>query len=343
MWQLPVPEFVQEQAAGQAGLTGVLLTNLGTPDAPDPAATRRYLREFLWDPRIVSLPRYLWWPILHGLVLRLRPRRSARAYRRIWTAEGSPLLVISRAQATALQDLLAGLFKTPVRVALGMRYGQPSIAVALEELRAAGISNLVVLPMYPQYSSATTASTFDAVMAALRHWPALPALHMANQYFDAPWYIDALAASVSAAEECQGQPDCLLLSFHGMPQRTREAGDPYYQQCLETARLVAEKLQLSPGRWQVSFQSRFGKEAWLQPYTDASLDALAREGRSKVHVICPGFAADCLETLEEIALLNRDLFLSAGGQSFYYIPALNDTAAYLQGLAGLVKQNAGLG
>ncbi len=328
-------------SATEAGLTGVLLSNLGTPDAPTPAATRRYLREFLWDPRIVSLPRGVWWLILHGLVLRLRPRRSAHAYQRIWTAAGSPLLTISRAQATALQALLTPLCPTPVRVSLGMRYGTPSIAAALEELRAAGVQKLVVLPLYPQYSSATTASTFDAVTAVLRGWNALPTLHMISDYHDAPWYIDALAASVRQAQIAQGQPDCLLFSFHGMPQRTRDAGDPYYEQCLETAHLVAEKLRLPQGHWQVSFQSRFGKEQWLQPYTDATLGELARKTPGHVHVICPGFAADCLETLEEIALLNRDLFLAAGGRRFHYIPALNDNAAYLQGLAGLVRRHAG--
>ncbi len=317
-------------------LDGVLLTNLGTPDAPDAAATRRYLREFLWDPRIVSLPRGLWWLILHGIILRTRPARSARAYQRVWTDEGSPLLVISRKQHACIQGILSQDYPQ-VPVVLGMRYGNPSIPVALEELRLAGVRRLLVLPLYPQYSSATTASTYDAVGKALSAWPEPPELHKTTHYYDQSWYIDALAASIRQAWETQGGARFLLFSFHGMPDRTRLAGDPYYEQCQQTVRRVVTALQLSEGEWQLAFQSRFGREQWLQPYTDETLRTLARSGISDVNVICPGFSSDCLETLEEINMLNRDLFLSAGGKTFEYIPALNDSSLHIEGLVGMIK------
>ncbi len=316
--------------------TGVLLTNLGTPDAPDAAATRRYLAEFLWDPRIVSLPRWLWWLILHGIVLRVRPARSAHAYARIWTREGSPLLVISRRQHAGIQTALAEDFPQ-APIALGMRYGNPSIAAAMDELRAAGVRRVLVLPLYPQYSSATTASTYDAVEAALATWPQAPELLKVTHYHDQDWYIDALAASIRRAWEAQGGSRFLLFSFHGMPERTRKAGDPYYDQCHDTVRRVVERLQLPGGQWRLSFQSRFGREQWLQPYTDETLKELAQSGMREINVICPGFSADCLETLEEIAMLNRDLFLEAGGERFDYIPALNDDQEHIAGLAGMIR------
>ncbi len=322
-----------EEAAPRAG---VLLVNLGTPDAPEPAALRRYLAEFLWDPRIVPLPRPLWWFVLHGIILRLRPRRAARAYRSIWTEEGSPLLVISRRQAAALQTRLAAVCGEPVPVALGMRYGRPSIAHALDALRRAGVRRILVLPLYPQYASATTASTFDAVAATLRHWMWLPELHLINHYHDQDWYIEALAARIEHARREDGEERLLLFSFHGMPARTREAGDPYYDQCQATARRVAQRLGLAQDRWRLTFQSRFGREPWLQPYTDETLKDLARRGVGAVDVVCPGFAADCLETLEEIQVLNRALFLEAGGSAYRYIPALNDDPRHIEGLAGMV-------
>ena len=315
---------------------GVLLTNLGTPDAPDPAATRRYLAEFLWDPRIVSLPRWLWWLILHGIVLRVRPARSAEAYQRIWTDEGSPLLVISRRQQAGIQAALAEE-GADIPIALGMRYGKPSIAGAMEELRRAGVTRLLVLPLYPQYSTATTASTYDAVEAALSAWPRPPELLKVTHYHDEDWYIEALVDSIRRAWEAQGGPRFLLFSFHGMPERTRRAGDPYYDQCQDTVRRVVEQLRLPEGQWRLSFQSRFGREQWLQPYTDETLKALARDGVREVNVVCPGFSADCLETLEEIDMLNRELFMEAGGERFDYIPALNDDPRHIAGLAGLIR------
>ncbi len=319
----------------------MLLTNLGTPDAPEAAALRRYLGEFLWDPRIVPLPRPLWWPILHGVILRIRPRRAARAYASIWTPEGSPLLVISRRQAQSLRRQLARTWGREVPLALGMRYGNPSIAAALEALRDAGVKRVLVLPLYPQYSSATTASTFDALAATLRDWTCLPALHMISDYHDQDWYIEALAHSIRRARADDGVPRFLLFSFHGMPSRSREAGDPYFQQCHETARRVARRLNLSEDGWRLTFQSRFGREEWLKPYTDETLKELAREGVVKVDVVCPGFAADCLETLEEIQILNRELFLAAGGRDYRYIPALNDDPEHIAGLAAMVGHHLG--
>ncbi len=330
-----------EEGTATACQAGVLLVNLGTPDAPEPAALRRYLAEFLWDPRLVPLPRPLWWLILHGLILRLRPRRAARAYRSIWTEEGSPLLAISRRLAAALEAALARHCGQRVPVVLGMRYGNPAIAAALDELQALGAERILVLPLYPQYASATTASVFDAVATALRRRMHLPEFHFIGHYHDQSWYIGALAESVRrvwAGDEASRER-LLLFSFHGMPERTRAAGDPYYEQCHETARRVAAALGLPASRWRLAFQSRFGREPWLQPYTDEILRALPDEGVSAVDVICPGFAADCLETLEEIRVLNRRLFLEAGGRDFRYIPALNDDPRHVDGLAALVAHH----
>jgi ferrochelatase len=318
---------------------GVLLANLGTPDAPTPAALRRYLGEFLWDRRIVDLPRPLWWLILHGVILRVRPAKSAHAYQSVWTEEGSPLLVYARRQASALQEQLTARLHGPVRVALGMRYGNPSIAAALEELRAARCERILVLPAYPQYASATTASTFDAVSATFQQWPWLPELRMITHYHDDEGYITALARSVREHWGTHGRPDVLLFSFHGMPKRTLLAGDPYFCHCHKTARLVAERLQLTPAQWRVAFQSRFGREEWLKPYADETLKGLPAEGFKRVDVICPGFAADCLETLEEMAQQNRALFLAAGGQKYSYIGALNARDDHMQALADLAVRH----
>lgn len=326
-----------EPAAPPAAPVGVLLTNLGTPDAPTPAALRRYLAEFLSDRRVVDLPRLLWWPLLHGIILRTRPARSARAYREIWTETGSPLLVTSRAQQEALQQHLDETAPGRYRVALGMRYGNPSIASALEALRREGATEVRVLPLYPQNSCSTTASTLDALGTALRGTRAVPHLRFIADYHDQPRYIQALAESVRESWDKHGPADKLLFSFHGTPERYREQGDPYYAQCLRTAERVAGELQLEAERWQVSFQSRFGREPWLQPYTDETLEALARSGCKSVKVICPGFAADCLETLEEIAGENRERFLAAGGEAFSYIPALNARPAHIALMAELVR------
>lgn len=319
---------------------GVLLTNLGSPEAPTPAAVRRYLAEFLWDPRVVEIPRPLWWLILNGLVLPTRPKRSAHAYQRIWQDEGSPLLIISRRQAAGVQQILEQHCVGPVRVALAMRYGQPSIAAGLRQLREAGARRIVVLPLYPQYSAATTASTLDAVAAVLKQWRWVPDLRFVSHYHDEPGYIAALARSIEDNWAEHGRGERLLFSFHGIPKRSLLLGDPYHCQCHKTARLVAERLGLAEGAWQVSFQSRFGRAEWLQPYTDKTLQKWAQQGIGHVDVVCPGFSADCLETLEEIAMLNKDGFLAAGGQRLNYVPALNDRTDHLTALADLVMRHS---
>lgn len=321
---------------GQEPATGILLANLGTPDAPTPKALRRYLGEFLWDPRVIEIPRPLWWLILHGIILRVRPAQSARKYRKIWTEQGAPLLTISRRQAQAVALRLEQACDGPVRVALGMRYGNPSIACALRELRDAGIRRLLVLPLYPQYSAATTASAFDAVSRELSTWRWVPELRMIGSYHDDPGYIQALTRTVLDAWALHGQADRLLFSFHGLPSRNLLAGDPYHCLCHKTARLVAESLGLELHRWAVSFQSRFGRAEWLKPYTSELLTEWGRAGVKSVQVICPGFAADCLETLEEIAMENRNCFLQAGGERFHYIPALNDQPRHIQALVELI-------
>ncbi len=320
----------------QSAPIGLLITNLGTPDAPTAPALRRYLAEFLWDRRVVDLPRPLWWLILHGIILRTRPARSARLYEKIWTREGAPLLAISLRQARALAALL-GRRRPELKVVLGMRYGQPAISTALCELRASGCRQIVVLPLYPQNSCSTTASTFDAVAAELASWRELPALRFISDYHLHPGYLEALVASIR--EAWRGRPPAarLLFSFHGTPARYRAEGDPYYQQCLDTASAVAARLGLEPGRWQVAFQSRFGREEWLQPYTDEVLGEMGQAGVASVEVVCPGFAADCLETLEEIAGENRSLFLKAGGREYHYIPALNDRSDHITALADRVE------
>lgn len=319
--------------------TGILLVNLGTPDAPTPAALRRYLGEFLSDPRITEMPRWLWWMILHGIILRVRPRRSALKYQKIWTAQGSPLLNISQAQAQALQQAVTTHFSGQMKVVLGMRYGNPSIAAGLEQLRQANARRIVILPLYPQYSSASTGSIFDAVSQVLTHWRWLPDIRFISHYSDQPTYIRALVTQIQNHWTEHGTSDKLLFSFHGIPKRFFLAGDPYYCECHKTARLVAEQMDLSEKKWQVVFQSRFGREEWLKPYTDHTLMALGKEGIKRVDVICPGFAADCLETLEEINQENRQIFLQAGGQEFHYIPALNDNKEHIQALLELIIQH----
>jgi len=324
---------------GRAPAIGLLLSNLGTPAAPTARALRPYLREFLSDPRVIELPRFVWLAILHGIVLVVRPRRSAALYRKVWTPEGSPLLTTSLRQAEGVAARLAGRTTAPVRVALGMRYGEPSIARALDELAAAGCRKVLVLPLYPQYSATTSGSTFDATFAALgrRRW--VPDLRTIGGYHDEPAYIAALAASIAELWRREGEPERLVLSFHGMPKRYLLAGDPYYCFCQKTARLVVDRLGFDPARALVTFQSRFGSEEWLQPYTDQTLAALPKQGVRSVDVVCPGFSADCLETLEEIDGLNREIFLHAGGERFRYIPCLNDRADHLDFLAELARRN----
>lgn len=323
---------VQENLENKASKIGILLVNLGTPDAPTPAALRRYLGEFLADPRVTELPRWLWWLILHGVILRIRPRRAAKKYQTIWTKNGSPLLSISQTQAKALAIALGDKFT----VALGMRYGNPSIAAGLEKLRQANSQRIVVLPLYPQYSGSTTGSTFDAVAEVLQTWRRVPDLGFISHYHDEPAYIQALVAHIKTYWAKHGIPDKLLFSFHGVPKRFVIAGDPYFDQCQKTAQLVAAQMNLSEEKWALVFQSRFGREEWLKPYTDHTLTALGKAGLKRVDVICPGFAADCLETLEEINQENRQVFLKAGGQEFHYIPALNDKSEHIQALVALL-------
>jgi ferrochelatase len=331
-------QTVKHPDAGVAPL-GVLLVNLGTPDSPSVADVRRYLREFLWDPRVVEVARPVWWLVLNLVILTTRPRRSAKAYAKVWTAAGSPLLVISRKQQVALQASLDIQDGPPVQVTLAMRYGRPGIAPGLQALREAGAKRVLVLPLYPQYSATTTAAIVDAVADELRHWRELPELRFINDYHRHPAYISALADSVRRYRELHGEPDKLLLSFHGIPQEYVDAGDPYATQCYKTAELLVAALDLPKDRWQMSFQSRLGPKQWLQPYTDHTLEALAREGVRTVHVICPGFSVDCLETLEEVAMENRDIFLQAGGEHYGYIECLNDHASHIQLFTELIAQH----
>ncbi len=321
----------------QPETTGVLLVNLGTPDAPTPAAVRRYLAEFLSDPRVVEMPHLLWMPILHGIILRTRPARSAALYRKIWTDQGSPLLSISLEQGQALQQLLEQQMELPVRVELAMRYGNPSIAAGLERLRQYSARRIIVLPLYPQYSATTTASTFDAISRELQKWRWLPDLEFISHYYDHPGYIDALANSVRTHWQQNSKPEKLLMSFHGIPQEYANAGDPYPEQCQTTARLLAKELELKPDEWAISFQSRLGRKEWLRPYTDETLKKWGSTGAKSVNVICPGFPTDCLETLEEIAVENRNLFITAGGEEYKYIPALNSSPEHIQVLADIIS------
>ena len=317
---------------------GVLLTNVGTPDAPTAGAVRRYLREFLSDRRVVDLPRALWLPILHLFVLTFRPPRVARLYRAIWTENGSPLLDIMKRQATALERVLQERVDTDVRVRIGMSYGNPSMRAGLEALRDAKCRRVVVLPLFPQHSASTTGSTFDAVAGVFKSWPKLPELQFVRDYHHHVGYIEALAASVRELWQRDGEPERLLVSFHGIPQRYARAGDPYPEQCVHTASMLREALGLGEERCVVSFQSRFGPEPWLQPYTDQTLREWARSGVRQVDVLCPGFAADCLETLEEIQVQNRRFFLDAGGERFRYIPALNTRDDHIAALADVVSR-----
>lgn len=325
---------------GAATPLGVLVCNLGTPAAPTTAAVRRYLAEFLSDPRVVELPRWLWLPLLHGIILNLRPRRSAHAYRKIWTAAGSPLLLHATAQREGLATRLAARVPGGCVVALGMRYGAPSIASALRSLAAANVRRLIVLPLYPQYSAPSTASVLDEVSRELQQWRWVPEIRTINDYHAEPAYIAALAASVREHWARQGRGERLLMSFHGIPRNYFLAGDPYYCQCQATGRLLAATLGLGRDEWLLSFQSRFGREAWLEPYTDRTLEALARDGVRTVDVLCPGFAADCLETLEEIAMQNHEAFVARGGEALHYIPALNAREDHLDMLAALALHHA---
>jgi ferrochelatase len=317
---------------------GVLITNLGTPSAPEKRALRRYLKQFLSDPRVVEIPRAAWWLILNGIILNLRPARSARAYASVWTEQGSPLMVHTQAQATGLAEHLRTRHGDRLLVDFAMRYGEPSIAGALQAMAEAGVRQLLVLPLYPQYSGATTGSTFDALAAdfSRRRW--LPELRFLPQYHDHPGYIAAIADSIRQFRAQHGSADRLVFSYHGEPRRYLDQGDPYHCQCHKTTRLVAEALDLPEGSYLSTFQSRFGKAEWLKPYTDATLKALPADGVRSVQVICPGFSADCLETIEEIDEENRGYFLEAGGERFDYIPCLNAQPGHIEFLGALVEE-----
>jgi ferrochelatase len=312
---------------------GILLCNLGTPDAPTVAAVRRYLAEFLSDPRVVEQPRWLWWLILQGIILRIRPRRSAKLYHKIWTEQGSPLLVYSQQLAVRLQQVLPEKYT----VALGMRYGRPSLASALSQLQDS--DQIIILPLYPQYSATTTATTWDAVSKIVSGWRNIPDMHFIHSYYQEPEYIQAMAEHIKAFWQEHGRADKLIFSFHGLPQRYVDRGDPYYQECLKTASQLADALGLSSQEWQWAFQSRLGVEKWLQPYLDESLQKLAKAGVGSVQVFCPGFAVDCLETLEEVAMQNQQRFLQAGGKNFKYISALNASDLQLFWLQNLMNKH----
>ena len=317
---------------------GVLLFNLGTPDAPERSAVARYLREFLSDRRVVDLPRWLWLPLLYLVIVPLRAGRSAAAYAKVWRDEGSPLLHFSR----RLTDALQASTESETLFALGMRYGRPSIHDALGELKNAGIESLTVLPLYPQFSYTTTASGYDAVDAALEAMSWNPPQRRIGDYHDHPAWVSAIAASIGAFRERHGKAERLLFSLHGIPQRYVAAGDPYQRHCEESVAAVVRELALADGEWMLTYQSRLGREPWLQPYTDLTLAALAREGVRHVQVVCPGFAVDCLETLEEIAMQNRELFEAAGGETLDYIPALNDSEAHVRALLDIIRGEAPL-
>ena len=310
--------------------TGILLANLGTPDAPTPGAVKGYLRQFLSDKRVVDTSRLLWWPLLRGVILPIRSARVAKLYQSVWMEEGSPLMVYSRRQQ---QALAARLPDTPV--ALGMSYGSPSLASAVDDLLAQGVEHIVVLPLYPQYSCSTVAAVWDELARILAKKRAIPGISFIRDYADHPDYIHALAASVRASFAVHGEPDLLLLSYHGIPQRYANQGDDYPQRCRDTTRELVSALGLPPERVMMTFQSRFGREPWLTPYTDETLKMLGEKGTQHIQVLCPGFAADCLETLEEIAVQNREIFLEAGGKQYEYIPALNADAAHIEMMVNL--------
>jgi ferrochelatase len=318
---------------------GILLVNSGTPQAANPAAVRAFLARFLADPRVVELPRVLWLPLLYGVILPWRPRRVARKYQKIWTASGSPLRELSERLRTELAGSLAQRMLAPLSVEVGMLYSAPDVRGALQRLRESGAQRILVLPLFPQYCGATTGAVYDQVSGELRRWRALPELRFIADYHDHPGYLEALRASVVEHWQTRGRTAHLLISFHGIPERYVQAGDPYFARCQSTARLLADELLLRDGEWSVSFQSRFGPTDWLKPYTAAVLAGMPARGVREVSVVCPGFAVDCLETLEEIEIENRDAFMRAGGQRYEYVPALNARPGHAHCLADLIEQH----
>ncbi|WP_417623521.1 ferrochelatase [Paremcibacter congregatus] len=320
--------------------TGVLITNLGTPDAPRPAALRRYLKEFLSDPRVVEVPRLIWWFILNLVILPLRSRASAKNYAEVWTEEGSPLLDITQQQATALQKKMDHVYgKDQIVVACAMRYGNPSIKDVLTDFTAHNVRNIIALPLYPQYCAATNGSTFDAFAKELSQYRWVPEFKFISGYHLHDAYLKAVTWSIQDYIDQNGEPDLILFSYHGIPQRYLEKGDPYYCFCQQTTRLVHARLGLAADKIMTSFQSRFGREAWLSPYTDDTLKSLPAQNIKHVAVICPGFSADCLETIDEIEVENRAYFMEAGGERYDYIPCLNDQPDHIDMMHDLVKDN----
>lgn len=335
MRYLKEPEFKH----GSLARTGILLVNLGTPDAPTPAALRTYLKEFLSDPRVVEIPKPIWWMILNGIILNTRPKKSARKYASIWTAEGSPLKVHTEKQAKLLKGWLGQRIKSPFQIEYAMRYGQPSIPDGLDKLKSTGCDRILILPMYPQYAASSTATALDMIGQHLARVRNQPALRTLKHFHDHPAYINALAANIRDYWQREGRPNVLVMSFHGLPRYALDKGDPYHCECQKTGRLLAERLGLEKEQYRLTFQSRFGKAEWLQPYTDKTLQELGKAKTERVDVVCPGFVADCLETLEEIAMEVRDTFLSAGGKSFNYIPALNESSAWIDALGQIALEN----
>ena len=335
MRYLPEPEHRHGTVEG----TAILLINLGTPDAPTPRAVRRYLRQFLSDPRVIEIPRALWLPILHGFVLNTRPRKSARKYASIWSPEGSPLKVHTEKQARLLGGHFESRISMPLTVEFAMRYGEPSIGGTLVRLKAAGCERLLVLPMYPQYAASTTASALDQVAEFLRRTRNVPEIRLVKHFHDHPSYVGALANLVQEHWRRSGRPDKLVMSFHGLPRFSLARGDPYHSECHETARLLAERLELSERQWLIAFQSRFGRAEWIEPYTASILADCGRQGIRRVDVICPGFVADCLETLEEIGIEGRKIFLGAGGREFHLLSCLNERDDWIRALADIAQQH----
>ncbi|MDX2505249.1 MAG: ferrochelatase, partial [Gammaproteobacteria bacterium] len=323
----------------QAEKIGVLLVNLGSPDAPDASSIRRFLREFLSDQRVIEMPKFVWQLILNFFVLPFRPKKLVPLYQSIWTEDGSPLVSIAEKQKNKLAELFTQEGHTDIRFALAMCYGNPDIASALRQLAKENVHKVLVLPTYAQYSGSTTAAIFDAISSELQKWRWIPELRFINNYHDQPQHIQVLADSVRSCWQSHKKGKKLLMSFHGLPKVYLEKGDPYFCQCHKTARLLAENLQLEDHEWAITFQSRFGKQEWLKPYTSETLINLAQQGIDAVDIICPGFAIDCLETLEEIMVENRDVFLQAGGQQYQYIPALNDSPNNITAMADLIKQH----
>jgi ferrochelatase len=311
---------------------GLLITNIGSPDQPTPPAVRMYLKKFLSDPRVIEIPKIAWLPILYGIILPLRSKKSAQLYQKIWTDQGSPLTYLSQQIATKLQKQLQ------IPVALGMHYGKPSIEEGLRLLHHANVNKIIVLPLFPQYSATSTAATFDHVAKILKQYRDIPDIHFLHDYATHPNYIETVSHSIQQDWTQQNKPEHLLFSFHGIPKRNITLGDPYQNQCQLTAELIAEKLQLNKNEWSIAYQSRLGRAKWLTPYTDHILKELPTRGITNIHVVCPGFAVDCLETLEEIAIRGKKQFLQAGGKEFHYIPALNDHDAHIKMLERIIHE-----